>query len=51
MRARGGQSAFVYALKGDEKNAVINFKKSLKLNPPENVRANSEKYLKQYGAL
>ena len=40
-----------YALKGDEKNAVVNFKKSLKMNPPENVRANSEKYLKQYGAL
>ena len=40
-----------YALKGDEKNAVVNFKKSLKMNPPENVRANSEKFLKQYGAL
>src|SRR5688572_12834452 len=40
-----------YALKGDQKNAVVNFKKSLKMNPPENVRANSEKYLKQYGAL
>ena len=40
-----------YALKGDEKNAVVNFKKSLKMNPPENVRTNSEKYLKQYGAL
>jgi hypothetical protein len=40
-----------YALKGDEKNAVVNFKKSLKMNPPENVRANSEKYLKQFGAL
>jgi hypothetical protein len=40
-----------YAIKGDEKNAVANFKKSLKMNPPENVRANSEKFLKQFGAL
>ncbi len=40
-----------YALKGDTKNAIANFKKSLSMNPPENVRANSEKYLKQFGAL
>jgi hypothetical protein len=40
-----------YALKGDSKNAVVNFKKSLKMNPPDNVRANSEKYLKKFGAL
>ncbi len=40
-----------YALKGDTKNAIINFKKSLTMNPPENVKANSEKYLKQFGAL
>jgi tetratricopeptide (TPR) repeat protein len=40
-----------YALKGDKKNAVKNFKKSLSLNPPENVRLNSEKYLKQLGAI
>ena len=40
-----------YALKGDTKNAVVSFKKSLKMNPPENVRANSEKYLKKFGAL
>ena len=40
-----------YAIKGDSKNAITNFKKSLSLNPPENVRANSEKYLKQFGAL
>jgi hypothetical protein len=40
-----------YALKGDQKNAILNFKKSLKMNPPENVKANSEKYLKQFGAL
>jgi Tfp pilus assembly protein PilF len=40
-----------YALKGDEKNAIKNFKKSLSMNPTENVRLNSEKYLKQFGAL
>ncbi|HEU5291614.1 MAG TPA: DUF2911 domain-containing protein [Cyclobacteriaceae bacterium] len=40
-----------YATKGDKDNAIKNFKKSLSLNPPANVRANSEKFLKQYGAL
>lgn len=40
-----------YALKGDKKNAIANFKKSLSMNPPENVRLNSEKFLKQFGAL
>jgi tetratricopeptide (TPR) repeat protein len=40
-----------YAIKGDKKNAVVNFKKSLSLNPPANVKANSEKYLKQFGEL
>lgn len=40
-----------YATKGDSKNAVINFKKSLNMNPPANVKANSEKFLKQLGAL
>ena len=40
-----------YALKGDKQNAIVNFKKSLSMNPPANVRANSEKYLKQLGAL
>ena len=40
-----------YATKGDKKNAIINFKKSLGMNPPANVKANSEKYLKQLGAL
>jgi len=40
-----------YAAKGDKKNAIINFKKSLSMNPPPNVKANSEKYLKQLGAL
>lgn len=40
-----------YALKGDKTNAIKNFKKSLALNPAEAVKANSEKYLKQFGAL
>jgi len=40
-----------YATKGDKKNAILNFKKSLSLNPPPNVRANSEKFLKQLGAM
>jgi tetratricopeptide (TPR) repeat protein len=40
-----------YALKGDKKNAVINFKKSLALNPPAATKANSEKYLKQLGGM
>ncbi|MEI9947326.1 MAG: DUF2911 domain-containing protein [Chitinophagaceae bacterium] len=40
-----------YATKGDKKNAVMNFKKSLSMNPPANVKANSEKYLKELGAL
>jgi hypothetical protein len=40
-----------YATKGDKTNAIKNFKKALSLNPPANVRANSEKFLKQFGAL
>lgn len=40
-----------YFMKGDKKNAVINFRKSLSLNPPENVKLNSEKFLKQMNAL
>ena len=40
-----------YAKKGDSKNAIVNFKKSLSMNPPDNVKANSEKFLKQLGAL
>ena len=39
------------ATKGDKKNAIINFKKSLSMNPPANVKANSEKFLKELGAL
>lgn len=40
-----------YATQGDKKNAIEQFKKSLSLNPPANVKANSEKFLKQLGAL
>jgi hypothetical protein len=40
-----------YATKGDKENAIKNFKKSLALNPPANVKANSEKFLKQYGVM
>ncbi|MEO6730834.1 MAG: DUF2911 domain-containing protein [Ferruginibacter sp.] len=40
-----------YFIKGDKKNAIMNFKKSLAMNPPGNVKANSEKFLKQMGAL
>jgi hypothetical protein len=40
-----------YALSGDKKNAIANFKKSLSMNPPAPVKANSEKYLKQLGAM
>ena len=40
-----------YATKGDKKNAIINFKKSLSMNPPANVKANSEKFLHQFGVM
>ena len=40
-----------YALKGDKDNAIKHFKKSLSLNPSAAVKANSEKYLKQLGAM
>jgi tetratricopeptide (TPR) repeat protein len=39
------------ALKGDKPNAIKHFKKSLTLNPPAGTKANSEKYLKQLGAI
>ncbi len=39
-----------YFTKGDKKNAIASFKKSLSLNPPANVKANSEKFLQQLGA-
>jgi hypothetical protein len=40
-----------YATKGDKPNAIKNFKKALTLNPADNVKANSEKFLKQLGAM
>jgi tetratricopeptide (TPR) repeat protein len=40
-----------YALSGDKKNAIASFKKSLSLNPPAATRINSEKYMKQLGAM
>jgi tetratricopeptide (TPR) repeat protein len=40
-----------YTTKGDKKNAITSFKKSLSMDPPANVKANSEKFLKQLGAL
>ena len=38
-----------YKTMGDKKNAIKNLKKSLSLNPPANVRANSVKLLKELG--
>ena len=40
-----------YVLNGDTKNAITSFKKSLSLNPPEPTKLNSEKFLKQLGAM
>ena len=40
-----------YKISGDKANAVINLKKALSMNPPANVKANSEKLLKELGAL
>jgi tetratricopeptide (TPR) repeat protein len=40
-----------YAIKNDKENAVKCFKKSLSLNPPAATKANSEKFLKQFGAI
>ena len=40
-----------YATKGDNKNAIKNFKKSLAMNPNAGTKANSEKFLKQLGAM
>jgi len=40
-----------YATKGDKDNAVKSFKKSLTLNPTAATKANSEKFLKQFGAM
>lgn len=40
-----------YKAKGENKTAIKHFKKSLALNPAANVKANSEKNLKELGAL
>jgi len=40
-----------YKISGDKQNAIINLKKALSMNPPANVKANSEKLLKELGAL
>lgn len=40
-----------YFTKGDKKNAIVSFKKSLSMNPPAPTKANSEKFLKQLGAM
>src|SRR5260221_7750017 len=40
-----------YGTKGDKKTAIVNFNKSLRMNPPANFRANSKKFLKQLGAM
>ena len=38
-----------YKLAGDKANAIRNLKKALSLDPPANVKANSEKLLKELG--
>lgn len=40
-----------YKTVGDKKNAIKYFKKSLSMNPPANVKANSEKHLKDLGVM
>ncbi len=40
-----------YKQAGDKANAIKNLKKALSLNPPANVKANSEKLLKELGAM
>ncbi|WP_242087263.1 DUF2911 domain-containing protein [Aestuariivivens sediminis] len=40
-----------YKTMGDKKNAIKNLKKSLSLNPPANVKANSEKLLAELDAI
>jgi tetratricopeptide (TPR) repeat protein len=40
-----------YKTMGDKKNAIKYLKKSLSLNPPPNVKANSEKLLTELGAM
>ena len=40
-----------YKTMGDKKNAIKSLKKALSLNPPANVKANSEKLLGELNAL
>ncbi len=40
-----------YKTMGDKKNAIKHLKKALSLNPPANVKVNSEKLLAELGAL
>ncbi|HSH64495.1 MAG TPA: DUF2911 domain-containing protein [Bacteroidia bacterium] len=40
-----------YAKKGDKKNAIASYKKSLSLNPSQAVRVSSESSLKKLGAM
>ena len=40
-----------YVTKGDKKNAILSFKRSLTLNPTQATKQNSEKFLKQLGAM
>lgn len=40
-----------YRAMGEKEKAIKNFKKSLSLNPPANVKANSEKHLKELGVI
>lgn len=40
-----------YKAMGEKEKAIKNFKKSLSLNPPANVKANSEKHLKELGVI
>ena len=40
-----------YKTMGVRKNAIKNLKKALSLNPPANVKANSEKLLGELNAL
>lgn len=40
-----------YKISGDKENAIKYLKKALTLNPPANVKANSEKLLKELGVM
>lgn len=40
-----------YAKKGDKKNAIASFKKSLSLNPSQAVKVSSETNLKKLGVM